>query len=76
MQRIKCKILTGMVMALVVCAGLFSVSQSYASGEGEYEFVTKWGGQGGGDGQFSYPFGVDIDANGNVYVTDAGSNRI
>ena len=35
------------------------------------KFITKWGTNGTGDGQFSDPKGIAIDPYGNVYVTDA-----
>jgi len=39
-------------------------------------FLTAWGSQGSGDGQFQYPFGVATDGSGNVYVADEGNSRI
>src|SRR5207302_1702605 len=39
-------------------------------------FVTKWGSQGGGDGQFANPTGVAVDGSGNVFVADSGNDRI
>ncbi len=36
----------------------------------KYDFVTKWGAEGEGDGQFRIPWGVAVDNDGNVYVTD------
>src|SRR3989442_10471867 len=39
-------------------------------------YLTQWGSQGSGNGQFNYPFGVATDAAGNVYVADANNNRI
>jgi uncharacterized repeat protein (TIGR01451 family) len=40
-------------------------------------FLRLWGSQGTGDGQFgSYPYGVAVDATGNVYVSDRGNDRI
>src|SRR2546425_6897296 len=39
-------------------------------------FVTAWGTYGTGVGQFNYPFGVAVDLNGNVFVTDALNHRI
>jgi len=39
-------------------------------------FITSWGTEGTGDGQFQYPCGVSADANGFVYVADTGNNRI
>ncbi len=47
-----------------------------ASGTGYYEFVTAWGGPGNGEGQFSTPCGVAVDASGNVYVGDSHNCRI
>ncbi len=41
-----------------------------------YEFVTKWGSEGGGDGQFNEPWGVTADSSGYVYVTDNRNHRI
>lgn len=38
----------------------------------EREFVTEWGEFGSGDGQFSFPTGIDVDGSGNVYVADLG----
>jgi len=68
---------------LVVSAGIFMLAPALlasppaaqASGSG-YVFVTQWGSNGGGDGQFSYPYGVAMDAAGNVYVADTDNNRI
>ena len=35
-----------------------------------------WGSSGSSDGQFSLPVSIAVDSAGNVYVTDAGNNRI
>lgn len=51
----------------------FSISITWGSG---YSFLTKWGINGSGDGQFIYPYGVAVDSSGNVYVGDSGNNRI
>ena len=53
--------------------GLMSASVTHAE---TYGFVTKWGSQGSDDGQFYYPYGVDIDSSDNVYVADISNNRI
>ena len=42
----------------------------------QYEFVTKWGSRGDGDGQFYGPRDVVVDAAGSVYVADGGNSRI
>ena len=42
----------------------------------EVEFISQWGGSGSEPGNLSDPIGVALDAQGNVYVSDAGNNRI
>ena len=39
-------------------------------------FITKWGSEGDGDGEFDNPQSIAIDGQGNVYVADANNNRI
>ena len=39
-------------------------------------FVTKWGSEGSGDGEFRVPYSVDVDSNGDVWVADRNNNRI
>jgi DNA-binding beta-propeller fold protein YncE len=39
-------------------------------------FITRWGGYGHGNGQFSNPEGIAVDAGGSVYVTDVYNWRI
>jgi PKD repeat protein len=53
--------------------GLMSASVTHAE---TYSFVTKWGSNGTGDGQFNYAKGVAVDSLGNVYVADSMNNRI
>lgn len=45
----------------------------YNTGDDTY---IQWGGNGSGNGQFSYPGGVEADSNGNIYVCDSGNHRI
>jgi tripartite motif-containing protein 71 len=33
-------------------------------------YITQWGTQGSGNGQFSYPRCIDINSQGDVYVSD------
>ncbi len=39
-------------------------------------FVTRWGSEGSGDGQFANPKDIAIDMDGFIYVADANNNRI
>ena len=51
---------------------LFNVQKFTTIGE----FVTSWGSEGEGEGQFASLESLDVDSNGNVYVADYGNNRI
>ena len=39
-------------------------------------FLLTWGSSGSGNGQFSHPDGIAVDASGNVYVVDISNNRV
>jgi tripartite motif-containing protein 71 len=39
-------------------------------------FITKWGTEGSGNGQFRYPWGVALDSSGRVYLADDHNYRI
>jgi tripartite motif-containing protein 71 len=39
-------------------------------------FITTWGSQGSGDGQFNQPWGIATDGAGNIYISDMNNNRI
>jgi len=39
-------------------------------------FVTKWGSEGGGHGEFNEPGGIAVDSSGFIYVADTNNNRI
>jgi DNA-binding beta-propeller fold protein YncE len=39
-------------------------------------FVKSWGQKGAAEGQFNMPHGIQVDADGNVYVSDRGNKRI
>jgi sugar lactone lactonase YvrE len=40
------------------------------------EFITTWGSEGTGDGQFGGLESLDVDSEGNVYVADSGNERV
>lgn len=65
----------------VASDGSFYVSDGYGnsrvikfSKEGKYLF--EWGSKGSKPGQFNTPHGIDVDAQGNVYVADRENNRL
>ena len=60
---------------IVVLFLTFLAGQAWAGSEPP-EFVLQWGSLGSGDGQFRGMHGIEIDAEGNVYVVDTGNNRV
>ena len=56
---------------LFVLAGSMAVAP--AAADAEYDFVTKWGSGGSGDGQFRSPYGIAIGPGDTIYVTDFGN---
>lgn len=59
---------------------VFLVDQDYNYNVTKYTsdgvLLVKWGTEGTGDGQFKNPSDVAVDADGNVYVVDAGNYRV
>jgi streptogramin lyase len=51
---------------------IFNVQKFTTTGD----FVTSWGSEGEGEGQFASLESLDVDSNGNVYVADYGNNRV
>ena len=62
--EVEMKAFYGFLVLLLLCAGVQAVV-----GE-EYVFVTKWGNEGMGDGQFGWLRGIAADASGNVYTAE------
>lgn len=60
------------------CAGLLvlSVTRPVTSGAQPPPYLTQWGGNGGGPGQFNLPSGIVVDGSGIVYVADYGNFRV
>ncbi len=58
-----------------VDSGLYGESATFQVSH-DYEYVTKWGSQGGQDGQFSSPTRLAVDNSGYVYVADSMNERI
>jgi tripartite motif-containing protein 71 len=40
------------------------------------EFITKWGTEGNGDGQFGLPLGIGSDSKGNIFIIDQATSSI
>ena len=62
-----------------------SDSSVYAAGSNNHRiqkftsaggFVSQWGTEGTGDGEFQYPIGVAVASDSSVYVSDIGNSRI
>ena len=44
--------------------------------ESNGNYITQWGTEGLGEGQFTHPFDIAIDKQNNIYISDVGSNTI
>ena len=59
-------------LGLALCCSLAVAAPAGAA----HTFVTQWGSQGAGPGQFEQPSAIGVDLAGNVYVSDTGNDRI
>lgn len=64
---------------------LYSSGYLYVTDIGRYKvikysvagsYITEWGGNGSADGKFNYPWGIDADSSGNIWVADRNNERI
>jgi PKD repeat protein len=63
------------VLLLGTCVAVIAFAGSPVFALESYEFVTKWGSSGSGDGQFNSPEGID-NYDTTLYVTDRNNNRV
>lgn len=66
----------GTAVRAVLILVLYSAFAGPAAAQSPPVFIRGWGSPGSGDGQFNWPMGIAVDANGNVYVSDSGNHRI
>lgn len=60
----------------VPIASQVEVAAEYSEAYREMVSVLSWGGPGALEGQFSYPKGLAVDSQGNVYVVDSQNHRV
>lgn len=67
------RVLEAVVVAATITAAMSAMPPVAGA---SLSVVTTWGGPGTGQGQFSVPQGVSVDAAGNVYVVDENNFRV
>ena len=56
---------------IILCILLFLILVQGVQAADTDTFVTKWGTEGSGDGQFYNPFGIAVDSSGDIYVAES-----
>ena len=66
------------VTDLAVAIGAMGLSLAcQVAGKGKWgNFIAQWGGFGGGEGQFNFPYGIAVDSRGSVFAVDSGNTRV
>ena len=64
-----------LIVFIGICAAVIAFAGSPVFALESYEFVTKWGSSGSGDGEFNSPEGMD-NYDTTLYVTDRNNNRV
>ena len=62
-------------VALTLFAIFLCLATAGAAAAQEVEFLFSFGQGGAGNGQFDQPYGIALDANGNIYVTETENKR-
>src|SRR5580704_4496336 len=78
-ERLSRRVFRASLVTLIVLAGALALASPSALALSRYPAVPNvlFGAQGSGEGQLSGPLGVAVDeASGDVYVADAGNNRV
>ena len=55
---------------------VFGESHFFEIIDQSYRFVSMWGSEGSGPGEFQYPMGIAVDGSGFVYVSDYNNERV
>lgn len=63
------------LLAVAVAVALLALA-SPAPASAAFGYLSNWGSSGVGDGQFSGPAGIDVDASGNVWVAECNGSRV
>ena len=61
---------------MVLAGCLFANGGIALAGDEQPDLLLQWGSFGTGEGQFSGPHGIEVDAAGDVYVVDTGNHRV